>query len=55
MGVDFELLAKSFNQWAQQYVTLDTSEWCGLDGKSIKVTVKSYESEYQNFLTLNRE
>lgn len=52
MGVDFDNLGKTFNQWAQQYVSLDTSEWVGVDGKSIKGTVKNYESEYQNFVSI---
>lgn len=36
MGVDFDTLAVTFNQWAQNYIYLETSEWCGIDGKSIK-------------------
>lgn len=48
MGVDFDQLAASFNQWAKNYVELDSSEWCGIDGKSIKGTVCDYKSEYQN-------
>lgn len=52
MGVDFDNLAKIFNQWAEQYVSLDTSEWVGVDGKSIKGTVKNYAHEYQNFVSV---
>ena len=52
MGVDFENLAATFNQWAQNYVPVDTSEWCGIDGKSIKGTVQDYTSEYQNFVNI---
>ena len=52
MGVDFDILAKTFNQWAQNYVHVDTSEWFGIDGKSIKGTVQDYESEYQNFVSI---
>ncbi|MEH2464987.1 MAG: ISAs1 family transposase [Nostoc sp.] len=52
IGVDFEKLAKIFNQWAQNYVHVDTSEWFGIDGKSIKGTVQDYKSEYQNFVNI---
>jgi hypothetical protein len=52
MGVDFDILAKTFNQWAQSYVHVDTSEWFGIDGKSIKGTVQDYESKYQNFVSI---
>ncbi len=52
MGVDFDQLAASFNQWAKNYVELDSSEWCGIDGKSIKGTVCDYKSEYQNFVSV---
>jgi len=36
MGVDFDTLAATFNQWAQNYVHLETWEWCGIDGKVLK-------------------
>lgn len=36
MGIDFDTLAAIFNQWAQSYVNLAGSQWCGIDGKSIK-------------------
>ncbi len=52
MGVDFDHLATMFNQWSQSYVHLETSEWCGIDGKSMKGTVKNYDSEYQNFVSI---
>lgn len=52
IGVDFDKLAQIFNQWAQNYVHVDTSEWFGIDGKSIKGTVQEYKSEYQNFVNI---
>ena len=52
IGVDFDILAKTFNQWAKQYVTIETSEWLGVDGKSIKGTVTNYAHEYQNFVSI---
>jgi len=36
MGIDFEKLTTKFNEWAQNYVEIEKSEWCGIDGKSIK-------------------
>ncbi|NMG18527.1 hypothetical protein DP116_03315 [Brasilonema bromeliae SPC951] len=35
MGVDFDTLAATFNQWAQNYVHLETWEWCGIDGDAL--------------------
>jgi hypothetical protein len=52
MGVDFDTLAVTFNQWAQNYAELQVSEWCGIDGKSIQKTVQDYKSEYQNFVSI---
>ena len=52
MGVDFDTLAVTFNQWAQNYAELQVSEWCGIDGKSIQGTVQDYKSEYQNFVSI---
>ena len=52
MGVDFEKLATIFNHWAQNYVDLDESEWCSIDGKSIKGTVQDYEKSCQNFVSI---
>lgn len=52
MGVDFDKLATKFNHWAQKYVDLNESEWCSLDGKSIKGTVRDYEKSCQNFVSI---
>jgi DDE_Tnp_1-associated len=52
VGVDFDKFACIFNNWAKQYVNLEESEWCGIDGKSIKGTVKNYEKSYQNFVSI---
>ena len=52
MGIDFDTLAQTFNQWAKNYVDVDKSEWCGIDGKSIKGTVCDYKTEYQNFVSI---
>lgn len=52
MGVDFDKLATSFNNWARNYVDLDESEWCSVDGKSIKGTVQNYEKSCQNFVSI---
>lgn len=48
--IDFEELAKVFNQWARDYVPLEESEWLAIDGKSIKGTVRNYDNAYQNFV-----
>jgi hypothetical protein len=52
MGVDFDKFASIFNNWAQKYINLEVSEWCGIDGKSIKGTVKDYNNSYQNFVSI---
>lgn len=51
-GVDFEKFIEKFNNWAKRYVALERSEWCGMDGKSIKGTVKNYDSSRQNFVSI---
>lgn len=33
-------------------MNLEVSEWCGIDGKSIKGTVKNYDNSYQNFVSI---
>jgi hypothetical protein len=52
MGIDFETLAEVFNQWAKHYVEVDESQWCGIDGKSIRGTVCDCKTEYQNFVSI---
>jgi DDE_Tnp_1-associated len=52
MGIDFDRLAEKFNIWAQNYVDLEMSEWCGIDGKSIRGTVENYNSCSQNFVSI---
>jgi len=51
-GVDFDKLVEKFNQWAKIYVDLEEGEWCGLDGKCIKGTVKNHHSHSQNFVSI---
>jgi DDE_Tnp_1-associated len=50
MNIDFEELARVFNQWAKNYVPLEQSQWLAVDGKSIKGTVNNYDNAYQNFV-----
>jgi hypothetical protein len=50
MNIDFDQLATVFNQWAQNYVPLEQSEWLAVDGKSIKGTVTNYDNAYQSFV-----
>lgn len=52
MGVDFDKLAVVFNQWANEYVDLEVSQWLSIDGKSIKGTVQNYNSSSQNFVSI---
>ncbi len=52
MGVDFDKFAFIFNSWAKQYVNIQDDEWCGIDGKSIRGTVKDYKNSYQNFVSI---
>jgi hypothetical protein len=52
MGVDFDKLATKFNHWAQNYVDFNESEWCSIDGKSIKGTLQDYEKSCQNFVSI---
>ncbi|NES25848.1 MAG: ISAs1 family transposase [Symploca sp. SIO3E6] len=52
MGVDFEKLAQLFNHWAKNYVDLDESDWCSIDGKSIKGTVQNHSKACQNFVSI---
>ncbi|MEI2578113.1 transposase family protein [Scytonema sp. PRP1] len=49
MGVDFNKLVKIFNQWAENYVDLEESEWCSIDGKSIKGTVTFLRKSLSEF------
>ena len=51
-GVDFDKLGEKFNDWAKAYVELDQSEWCGIDGKCIKGTVKNHDLHSQNFVSI---
>lgn len=48
--IDFSELARVFNQWAKDNVTLSESEWLAIDGKSIKGTVTNSNNAYQNFV-----
>jgi len=52
INVDFESLNKAFSQWASGYVTIKKNDWLSIDGKSIKSTVDSYNTSYQNFVSM---
>ncbi|MBE9053528.1 ISAs1 family transposase [Nostocales cyanobacterium LEGE 11386] len=52
MGVDFDKLVEKFHDWAQNYVELEELEWCAIDGKSIKSTVKNASSSSQKFVSI---
>ncbi len=50
--LDFALLAQQFEQWTKDNIDIELGEWIAIDGKSIKSTVASEDSDYQNFVTL---
>lgn len=52
MGVDFDKLVARFNDWAKAYVDLKEEDWCGMDGKSIRGTVRNHDSCSQNFVSI---
>jgi len=52
INLDFNHFAAVFNQWAQQYVPIETGEWTAVDGKSIKGSVTNYDTAQQNFVML---
>jgi hypothetical protein len=52
MGVDFDKLVEKFHEWTRNYVDLEESEWCAIDGKSIKGTVVNSNSSSQNFVSI---
>nr|WP_051188765.1 ISAs1 family transposase [[Leptolyngbya] sp. PCC 7376] len=49
MELDFEQVAKVFNQWARQYVR--KGDVVAGDGKSLKNTVENYDNNSQDFVT----
>lgn len=50
MGVDWALLNQIFNQWAGQLNKINQEEdWIAIDGKSLRNTVKNYNTNCQNF------
>jgi hypothetical protein len=51
-GINFDTVLTAFNDWAEQYVTLDEQEWMSMDGKALASTVTDYASSYQNFVSL---
>ncbi len=51
MGVDWQSLLKMFNEWAlEEYGQRDDINWLGMDGKSLKNTLKNPNNEQQNFI-----
>lgn len=52
MGINFEELAATFNQWASESIQLEPQAWLAMDGKSITSTVNHYSQAYQNFVTV---
>jgi predicted transposase YbfD/YdcC len=51
MGVYWQSLLKIFNEWAlEEYGQRDDINWLGMDGKSLKNTLKNPNNEQQNFI-----
>ncbi len=51
MGVEWQSLLKMFNEWAlQEYGQRSDINWLGIDGKSLKNTLKNPNNEKQNFI-----
>lgn len=51
-GLDYDVLAKVFTEWAQLQHEVETGEWFACDGKSIKGSVSNYDQSQQNFVGL---
>jgi hypothetical protein len=49
--LDFEQLNQAFTRWSSQYVDW-SAQWLSIDGKSLKSTVRAYDSQEQNFVML---
>jgi hypothetical protein len=51
-GLDYQVLAEVFTDWAQLQHQVDAGEWFAADGKSIKGSVTDYGQAQQNFVSL---
>ena len=52
LRIDFDKLVESFNQWAEQYVSMCKGDTKSIDGKAIGGTVSNCSNSYQNFISL---
>lgn len=52
MGLNYEQVAKAFNQWARENGKLPSHEWVSIDGKALKNTVTNYDLAEQNFINM---
>lgn len=50
--VDFGALTSAFNAWAQATISVPEQAAIPIDGKSIKASVKEYDSAYQDFVAV---
>lgn len=50
MRLDYEAVAKVFNQWASNYTQNQNGQWIAIDGKSLKNTVSDCHGRGQNFV-----
>jgi hypothetical protein len=51
-GLDYDVLANVFTQWAQFQHEVEPGEWFACDGKSIKGSVTDYDQAQQNFVSM---
>jgi cytochrome b subunit of formate dehydrogenase len=53
MGIKWQSLLKMFNEWVlEEYGQRYDINWLGMDGKSLKNTLKNPNNEQQNFIML---
>ncbi len=52
MQLDFAAFALCFEQWAKQFVPMESAAVVAIDGKSIKSTVTEYDKATQNFVSV---
>lgn len=53
MNVDWQEIAQIFNEWSGHFCHSNQDLiWVGIDGKSLKSTVKNYEQSCQNFVAV---
>lgn len=52
LALDFDELAEVFRLWIIENDLIPSESWISIDGKSIKSTLKDYNSKNQNFVSI---